>query len=139
MLAGPYQTEGEALMAIEEKLTALYPEGGESLAQTITAVQKIYAQNIFPEMKVNWKQYPDHIGHMITPGCFRCHNGDHQSEQGRTISRDCASCHTIIAQGPGKDITSINTGGLEFKHPEDIDEEWKESRCDECHEGVPVM
>jgi hypothetical protein len=94
---------------------------------------------MFPEMKVSWKEYPDHIGHMITPGCFRCHNGDHQNEQGQSITRDCNSCHTIIAQGPGRDVTSVNTGGLEFKHPEDIDEEWKETRCNECHEGVPVM
>jgi nitrate/TMAO reductase-like tetraheme cytochrome c subunit len=139
VLTGKYETEGEALMAIQAKLTDAYPDGGENLKQAITAIQKIYALNIFPEMKVSWKEYPDHIGHMITPGCFRCHNGDHENEQGQTISRDCDSCHTIIAQGPGIDITSINTGGLPFQHPEDIDEEWKETRCDECHEGVPVM
>ncbi|MDF7798474.1 NapC/NirT family cytochrome c [Pontiellaceae bacterium B1224] len=139
VLTGDYATEGEALMAIETRLTEAYPDGGKTLTQAISAIQKIYAQNIFPEMKVSWEQYPDHIGHMITPGCFRCHNGDHQSEQGQTISRECASCHTIIAQGPGRDVTSINSGGLEFKHPEDIDEEWKETRCDECHTGVPVM
>ncbi|MBT8042426.1 MAG: cytochrome C [Kiritimatiellales bacterium] len=138
-LTGDYTTEGEALKAIEQILTDAYPEGGQEVEQAITAVQRIYSQNIFPEMKVSWKEYPDHIGHMITPGCFRCHNGDHQTEQGQTISRDCDSCHTIIAQGPGLNVTSINTGGLPFKHPEDIDEEWKETRCDECHEGVPVM
>ena len=109
------------------------------MEKAIATVQRIYSQNIFPEMKVSWEEYPDHIGHMITPGCFRCHNGDHQNEQGKTISRDCDSCHTIIAQGPGRDITSINTGGLPFKHPEDIEEEWKDSRCDDCHAGVPVM
>jgi nitrate/TMAO reductase-like tetraheme cytochrome c subunit len=139
VLTATYETEGEALMSIQEKLSEAYPDGGEQVQQAIAAIQKIYAQNIFPEMKVNWKQYPDHIGHMITPGCFRCHNGDHADPQGRTISRDCNSCHTIIAQGPGRDVTGVSTGGLEFKHPEDIDEEWKETRCDDCHEGVPVM
>ena len=139
VLTGDYETEGEALMAIQEKLTEAYPDGGDNVAQAISAIQKIYAQNIFPEMKVSWKEYPDHIGHMITPGCFRCHNGDHENPQGQTITRECNSCHTIIAQGPGLDTTSISAGGLEFIHPEDIDEEWKESRCDDCHEGVPVM
>ena len=138
-LTGKYETEGEALEAIQEILAKAYPDGGSEVESAIAAVQRIYSQNIFPEMKVSWKQYPDHIGHMITPGCFRCHNGEHQNEQGMVISRDCDSCHTIIAQGPGRDVTSINTGGLPFKHPEDIDEEWKESRCDDCHEGVPVM
>jgi nitrate/TMAO reductase-like tetraheme cytochrome c subunit len=138
-LTGNYETEGEALKAIRKTLEEAYPDGGTEVENAIAAVQHIYSQNIFPEMKVSWEEYPDHIGHMITPGCFRCHNGDHQNEQGKTISRDCDSCHTIIAQGPGRDITSINTGGLEFKHPEDIDEEWKETRCDGCHEGLPVM
>ncbi len=139
VLTGEYETEGEALRAIDAKLTAAYPDAGEALEKAISAIQTIYARNIFPEMKVSWEGYPDHIGHMITPGCFRCHNGDHENEQGRVITRDCASCHSIIAQGPGVDVTSVNTGGLEFKHPEDIDEEWKETRCDDCHTGVPVM
>lgn len=139
VLTGDYETEGEALKAIQDQLKEAYPDGGSDVEQAIAAIQKIYAQNMFPEMKVSWEDYPDHIGHMITPGCFRCHNGDHQNPEGRTISRDCNACHTIIAQGPGLDTPSISTGGLEFKHPEDIDEEWKESRCDDCHEGLPVM
>lgn len=138
-LTGDYETEGEALLGIQELLAEAYPEGGAEVEKAIATVQRIYTQNIFPEMKVSWEAYPDHIGHMITPGCFRCHNGDHQNEQGQVISRDCDACHTIIAQGPGREIQSINTGGLEFIHPEDIDEEWKESRCDDCHTGVPVM
>ena len=138
-LTGEYETEGEGLKAIQEMLAEAYPDGGPEVEKAIAAVQRIYSQNIFPEMKVSWEAYPDHIGHLITPGCFRCHNGDHQNEQGQTISRDCDSCHTIIAQGPGRNVTSINTGGLPFKHPEDIDEEWKDSRCDDCHAGVPVM
>ncbi len=139
VLTGEYETEGEALKAIDETLTAAYPDGGPEILKAINVIQQIYRKNIFPEMKVSWKEYPDNIGHMIAPGCFRCHNGDHQNEQGRTISRECNSCHTIIAQGPGRDVSSINTGGLEFTHPENIEEEWKETRCDECHAGVPVM
>ncbi len=138
-LTGEYETEGEALSEIHKILTDAYPDGGTEVEKAITTVQRIYSQNMFPEMKVSWKEYPDHIGHMITPGCFRCHNGDHENEQGHVISRDCDSCHTIIAQGPGQQIKSINTGGLPFKHPEDIEEEWKDSRCDDCHEGIPVM
>lgn len=139
VLTGDYETEGEALMAIREQLTEAYPDGGDDLEKAIASIQRIYSQNIFPEMNVSWEAYPDHIGHMISPGCFRCHNGEHESDAGEAISRDCDSCHTIIAQGPGMEVTSINTGGLPFQHPEDIDEEWKESRCDECHTGVPVM
>lgn len=138
-LTGKYATEAEALDGIRTRLAAAYPAGGPSVEQAIAAVQRIYARNFFPEMKVDWRQYPDHIGHMISPGCFRCHDGEHVSEDGRVITKDCNSCHTIIAQGPGRELASVTSGGLEFVHPEDIDDEWKTSRCDDCHEGVPVM
>ena len=134
-----FRSEDEALKAIEELLKEAYPEGGDPVLKAIAALQKIYRENFFPEMKVSWEEYPDHIGHMITPGCFRCHNGDHENAEGKVVTRECASCHTIIAQGPGRSVESITTAGLEFIHPEDIDEEWKETRCDECHTGVPVM
>lgn len=138
-LTGTYETEGQALQAIRTTLAAAYPDGGEAVEKAIGTIQYIYSQNIFPEMKVSWKEYPDHIGHMTSPGCFRCHHGDHESAQGQTITRDCDACHTIIAQGPGLSVESIHTGGLPFEHPEDIGDEWNETRCDECHTGVPVL
>ena len=139
VLTGDYETEEEALEAIESALSDAYPEETPQTRKAIDVIKQLYSQNIFPEMKVSWEEYPDHIGHMITPGCFRCHNGEHETEAGQVISRECNNCHTIIAQGPGREIRSINTGGLEFEHPEDIGDEWKETSCDECHTGVPVM
>jgi nitrate/TMAO reductase-like tetraheme cytochrome c subunit len=139
VLTGDYETEEDALLAIHEALSGAYPAGGPETQKAIEVIKDIYSKNIFPEMQVSWEEYPDHIGHMITPGCFRCHNGEHETETGQVISRECNSCHTIIAQGPGREVTSMNTGGLEFEHPEDIGEEWKETRCDECHTGVPVF
>jgi len=138
-LTGDYETEAEAYAAIEALMTEAYPEGGPEVQNAIATLQDIYGKNIFPEMKVSWEEYPDHIGHMITPGCFRCHNGEHENEGGQVITRECNACHTIIAQGPGREVTGFNSGGLEFEHPEDIDEEWKETSCHECHTGVPVM
>ena len=81
-----------------------------------------------------WDAYPNHIGHSEFNGCFRCHNGNHESEGGRVISRDCNLCHTILAQGNAENFetTSIDMP-LEFKHPVDIDEAWKEMACADCH------
>lgn len=59
---------------------------------------------VFPHMKVNWDTYPDHSGHPPVrsrenaPGCFRCHNRDHQTADGERISRSCDLCHTVLAQ-----------------------------------------
>jgi hypothetical protein len=85
-------------------------------------------------MNASWDAYPTHIGHSEFNGCFRCHNGNHESEDGRIISRDCNLCHSIIAQG---DTASFERAyldeSLEFRHPVDIDGAWKEMACTDCH------
>jgi len=68
-----------------------------ALKNTIATIQTIYAQNIFPEMKITWGTYPNNLGHTDFPGCFRCHDGNHTSADGRTISNDCATCHDLLA------------------------------------------
>ncbi len=45
----------------------------------ISAVQDIYATNIFPAMKVKWGTYPNNIGHNFFNGCFRCHDDNHKA------------------------------------------------------------
>lgn len=133
-LAGTYATEAEALAAIDRDLRAAHP-GDARIDAAIREVQALYSGNFFPEMKVRWDKYPNHIGHRITPGCFRCHDDKHVSESGRRISKDCKVCHTILAQGPGKELASYTSAGLEFEHPEDIGDDWKTERCDSCHTG----
>lgn len=66
----------------------------ESAAQQVL---KIYLRNVFPEMKVTWGTYINNIGHEDFLGCFRCHDGNHASADGRTITQDCNACHSILA------------------------------------------
>ena len=77
----------------------IYASNQAALKSTITTVQTIYAQNIFPNMKITWGTYPNNLGHTDFPGCFRCHDGNHTSADGRTISNDCATCHDLLAVG----------------------------------------
>jgi hypothetical protein len=96
-----------------------------------------YDKNYFPKMKANWDAYPNHIGHSEFNGCFRCHNGNHESEDGSVISRDCNLCHTIVGQGtPDNFETSSVDVPLDFRHPVDIDEAWKEMACSDCHRNL---
>ncbi len=136
LLVGAYKTEAEALDTIAREMRSKYPDDAR-IAPVIKEVQSIYSGNFFPEMKVRWSEYPNHIGHKITPGCFRCHDGEHVSDSGRRISKDCKTCHTILAQGPGRELPEFSSSGLEFKHPEDIGDDWKTGRCDACHTGSP--
>ncbi|MGA9408508.1 MAG: NapC/NirT family cytochrome c [Bacteroidota bacterium] len=94
-----------------------------------------YSRNFFPEMKVNWQAYPDNIGHMTSMGCFRCHDGKHESNDGRVIPKDCNTFHTILYQGTAPTTTTLNAAGLAFQHPEDVGDAWKENNCTDCHTG----
>jgi len=111
----------------------IFMEKRASLNRAIQEVQKIYSRNYFPSMGVSWRKFPDHIGHLYAPGCFRCHDGKHVNEEGRVLSRDCNVCHTIIAQKFEKDALRLSLEGVEYKHPVDIGDAWKEINCSECH------
>jgi hypothetical protein len=62
------------------------------------AVSQIYLRNVFPNMKITWGTYPNNLGHEDFLGCFRCHDGNHKSAEGKVISDDCEACHSVLAQ-----------------------------------------
>ncbi|HVT11958.1 MAG TPA: NapC/NirT family cytochrome c [Fimbriimonadaceae bacterium] len=140
-LEKPYKTEGEALQTIHDDLEKYYkenhaPEYSSMRAQfekAIQSIQQIYSTNYFPEMNVSWKEFPNNTDHLHSSGCFRCHDDKHVSADGRVISKNCQTCHTILSIQPpgGKRITNIN--GVPFQHPVDIGDEWKTTPCKECH------
>jgi len=84
-------------------------------------------------MKTDWRAHPNNIGHKEWAGCFRCHDGNHKSSDGRTISAsNCNSCHTILAQGSGAQMEEMNAKGHSFFHIDSVNEEFS---CNNCHTG----
>ena len=131
-LTRDFKTETEALQGIATHLAERYPNEPR-IRPVIDVVQQLYRDNFFPEMKASWKIYPDNIGHKNWPGCFRCHDGNHKTEDGkRTIkANDCNACHTILAQGNGPELLQLSPAGQAFKHPGgDYD-----LTCYDCHNG----
>lgn len=61
------------------------------------AVGMLLDENVFPNMSIGWGAYPNNAGHEKFPGCFRCHDGQHVTKTGESISQDCAGCHELIA------------------------------------------
>jgi len=88
--------------AIDAFYSTEYPEVHSGQAAAIEAASgqlgDIYTSNIFPTMNVYWDTYPDHIGHESSPGCFRCHDRRHRTEDRERISKDCETCHTVLAE-----------------------------------------
>lgn len=104
-IRGEYASEEEARKGIAAHLRGFYgdrypeltedrPQDIEEAARVLTAFWK---SNVFPSMNIGWDTYPDHSGHEKSPGCFRCHDGDHATETGEKISWDCSLCHTVVA------------------------------------------
>ena len=87
--------------SIDQFYSTKYPEIFKNNAAAIKtatgAIQTIYLNNVFPDMKVTWGTYPNNLGHTDNPGCFRCHDGDHTSAKGQTIPNDCSTCHDLLA------------------------------------------
>ncbi|HLH53384.1 MAG TPA: cytochrome C, partial [Verrucomicrobiae bacterium] len=132
VLTHRYTNQTEALQTIATTLSERY-SSEPRIRAAIDVVQQIYTNNFFPEMKASWKAYPENIGHKDWPGCFRCHDGQHKTADGkRTIkANDCNACHTILAQGYGADLDQLTPNGQKFKHPgDDVD-----GACNDCHSG----
>jgi hypothetical protein len=71
----------------------VYTKRREEVQRAVDTAQRLYSSNVFPRMNVTWGTYPNHIGHMSAPGCFRCHDDTKKTQDGRTISMDCTLCH----------------------------------------------
>lgn len=124
-------------LGIEQAYRSDYPAAASSrkadIKRMVGEVQKIYSRNYFPYMRVSWKEHNNNIGHLYYPGCFRCHDGKHVSSEGKVLSRDCNACHVILAQRFSNDTVRVALKGVEYEHPSDIGDAWKETNCSDCH------
>jgi hypothetical protein len=102
-LKADYPTQDAAEREISQALRNFYRSQDPSaymgrrqdVERAVQATTNIYRRNVFPEMRVAFGTYPNNIGHMDFPGCFRCHDDNHKSKDGKTIGQDCESCHRI--------------------------------------------
>lgn len=141
-LVQEYPDELTALTRIEAAIEDYYQEKHPELWQTrrasinqaVEAAQEAYRRNFFPYMRVNWRTYPDNVGHKYTPGCYRCHDGRHMDASGKTISHDCNICHTFLNPVPGEEDESVVKEG-EFIHPTELVGLHANLACHQCHTG----
>lgn len=142
ILKNDFGTTDSALFAIDDGIREYYKSNypdiydteQEKIDDAVMAAQNEFQKNAFPEMKVTWAVYPDNTGHIEYNGCFRCHDDKHIANTGDVISRDCNLCHHILGQGNPDTLQLAKFNDyLEFKHPVDIGEAWKEMNCVECH------
>ena len=141
----PFTTTAEAERGIERHIRDFYAKAYPSvlkdfeakLRDAIAEVQRVYRQNFFPQMRVNWQAYPENIGHKEFPGCFRCHEGKHVSKDGRVIRNDCAACHDFLERRKGGAFVRAEATAA-FAHPWKLGGKHAEVLCGTCHTGGPM-
>jgi hypothetical protein len=147
VLSKPYSNTTEAVNSIAKSLDSFYQSNYPDVYKqkqplvknAITEVQRIFQTYFFPEMKTDWQTHPNNIGHFYSVGCFRCHDGEHVSDDGQIIRNDCNICHTVLSDSASRAnlLTEKQIGGMkegEFKHPVDLGA-LADRQCTTCHKG----
>jgi len=140
-LTKDYPSTGQAMQTIAADLRAYYTKTYPDLAKThakaidqaIATSQEIFRSTRFPEMKVDWRTHPNNIGHFYFQGCFRCHDDNHVSADGKKISKDCTICHTVIGQSESE-VVMVQAPNTGFQHPVDLGD-LRAVSCSDCHTG----
>jgi hypothetical protein len=122
LLKADYASNEEAERRIPAELAAYYRGAypaiaAERVADVAAAAKmlvRIYNTNVFPDLKVGWGLYPNNLGHEAFPGCLRCHDGQHKTADGKTITQDCGVCHEAVAQEESSPEV-LKTLGLEAR------------------------
>ncbi|MEO8215552.1 MAG: NapC/NirT family cytochrome c [Acidobacteriota bacterium] len=105
---------------------AVYAARRASVDHSMKSLQRIFQFTRFPEMRVDWRTHRNNLGHMYSLGCFRCHDDQHVSKDGRRISKECSICHEVLSAPEGKTA--------EFQHPVDLGD-LRDMVCTDCHTG----
>lgn len=107
ILKTEYESSAAAAQAIPAALLAYYEKEHPTVFQARrtdieeagAVLAEIYGRNVFPELKVNWGTYPNNLGHEDFPGCYRCHDEDHKTADGKELTKNCYRCHFPAAVG----------------------------------------
>jgi nitrate/TMAO reductase-like tetraheme cytochrome c subunit len=144
VLHGEYESKEYAMQAIaglKNYYDQYYPdENAATVDAAIAAVQDIYAKNIFPAYKIDWTTYPENVGHTISAGCFRCHDGAHLNEKKEAIRLECNLCHSIPVVAGTQDFVAkieISRGPEPEMHRNpnwiSLHNQAVDSTCQTCH------
>jgi hypothetical protein len=102
LLTASYPSKEAALSGIDQGLRDFYKSQSGADQQAVnraaSTLQDLYRGHVFPSMKVTWGSYPENRGHIVSPGCVRCHDDEHKAKDGSAINGDCEYCHKEIQQ-----------------------------------------
>jgi len=103
-LKAEYASHDAAREGIRDALKGFYAASHpqvatEKAAQIDKAADALidgYTTHVWPQMKIAWGTYPSFLGHTQAPGCWRCHDDEHVTQDGKAITQDCSTCHNLL-------------------------------------------
>jgi len=115
VLQQSYATQPDAMVGIasldsyyQTHYSGFYGANTDKVTQAIAALQQIYVNSVFADQKVDWDTHPSNVGHIDSPGCFRCHDGKHLDSNQQAIRLECNLCHSIpVVAGPQDFVAKI--------------------------------
>jgi nitrate/TMAO reductase-like tetraheme cytochrome c subunit len=141
-LTANYETTEAAMQGIAKSFDGFYEAKYPALARSkqleiraaVDELQRIYRNTTFPEMRLNWQTHPNNIGHYYFNGCFRCHDGQHVSADGKVVTKECQVCHSVLSQGEGG-VSIAAVQNVPFQHPVDLGD-LTQVNCSDCHSSI---
>ena len=119
-LSVKYNSRQEAFAAFDKietyyKRTEYYQGHGEQIKSAIQTLKDIYDRTVFHDQQIDWTTYPNNLGHINSPGCFRCHDGKHLDSKQQAIRLECNLCHSVpVVKGPQDFVSRIEiSSGIE--------------------------
>ncbi len=109
VLSTPYETRDQAMAAIDTLEafylnTDYYNDWDAQIGPAMQVIRDIYDQTVFIDQRVDWNTHPNNLGHIYSPGCFRCHDGKHLDSQQQAIRLECNLCHSIPVVANSQDF-----------------------------------
>ncbi len=94
-----------------------------AIGQAEAQIKLLYRLAATPDMKVTAASYPDNLGHLDFPGCFRCHDGGHFLVKDGAVTKEvipstCDTCHTFPQIGTA--IASLPLGQPPSTHADPL-------------------
>ena len=147
VLSVPYGSQPVAMSGIaglanyyKQYYSDFYSSNQDLINGAIKELQAIYNQTVFTDQKVDWTTHPNNLGHIDSPGCFRCHDGKHMNSKQQAIRLECNLCHSIPVVATSQDFLTdieINRGPEPASH---LNANWIslhhdafDSTCSNCH------
>ena len=99
-----------AFDALEDyyKKTTYYSGHADQITGAIQTLKDVYDRTVFHDQQIDWTTHPNNLGHINSPGCFRCHDGKHLDIEQQAIRLECNVCHSIpVVSGTDDFVTNI--------------------------------